>query len=400
MKGVRFAILLLWIAVLPRTAGAQAPASIAGQWALDRAHSQLPKEIGFTADWLNDAIAAAEAASAAGPGGAAPPAGGRGGRRGGGGAVNRGAVPNRQPPRESLDDAERVAFLTNEVRTPPARLTIAETPTAVTVTADSKTPRTFHPNGRIEALDVSSTVTTELTSTRDATGRLVVLYQVEPGRQLRYTYSRVQTPEQLTVEVEFIEPKSSAAKAGDPREADTVRLVYGRPGTVNDTASASPAAPATAAAQLGGGAPAAAINQQPDAALKGLTQLGVVVEDLSPQAAGCGLKQDALQAMVTKRLTDAGLRVIRYSDEDTYIYVNVVTTSTNNGLCVSRYDVDLLANTAGKLTYGSTLVLLQAQLLHKGGLAGSAAAAHGDSVLKGVQEYVDEFATRIRNANK
>jgi hypothetical protein len=45
-------------------------------------------------------------------------------------------------------------------------------------------------------------------------------------------------------------------------------------------------------------------------------------------------------------------------------------------------------------------VLLQAQLLHKGGLAGSAAAAHGDSVMKGVQEYVDEFVSRIRNANR
>ena len=395
MKGVMFAILLASIAALPRSAFAQQSASISGQWALDRAQSQLPKEIGFTADWLNDAIAAAEAADAARSGGTGAPAGGRGGRRGGGGAVNRGgAVSNRQPPRESLDDAERVAFLTNEVRTPPARLTIDDTPAGVTVTADNKTPRTFHPNGRVEALDVSSTVTTELTTTRDAAGRLNVLYHVEPGRELHYTYSRVQAPEQLIVDVEFIEPKG----AGDAKTGDRVRLVYGRPGTV-ETAAASPAAPATAASQLGGGAPAA-INQQPDAALKGLTRLGVVVEDLSPQAAACGLKQDALQAMVTKRLTDAGLRVIRYSDEDTYIYVNVVTTSTNNGLCVSRYDVDVLANTAGKLTYGSTPVLLQAQLLHKGGLAGSAAAAHGDSVTKGVQEYVDEFAARIRNANK
>jgi len=392
MKGVIFVILLGGIAALPRPAHAQEPASIAGQWALDRAHSQFPKEIGFTADWLNDAIAAAEAADAARTGGAgsAVPAGGRGGRRGGAGAVNRGgAVSNRQPPRESLDDAERVAFLTNEVRTPPARLTIADTPTVVTVTADNKMPRTFHPNGRVEALDVSSTVTTELTTTRDA-GHLVVVYHVESGRQLRYTYSRLQTPEELVVDVEFIEPKNSG---------DKVRLIYGRPGTI-DTAGASPAPTAAAAAsQIGGGAPAA-INQQPDAALKGLTQLGVVVEDLSPQAAGCGLKQDALQAMVTKRLTDAGLRVIRYSDEDTYIYVNVVTTSTNNGLCVSRYDVDVIANTAGKLTYSATPVLLQAQLLHKGGLAGSAAAPHGDSVTKGVQDYVDEFAARIRNANK
>jgi len=390
MKGRMFAILLACIAVLPPMTHAQATSGVGGQWALDRAQSQFPKEIGFTADWLNDAIAAAETANGVPSGGA--PAGGRGGRRGGGGGVGRAAVPNRQPPRESLDDAERVAFLTNEVRTPPIRLTIVDMPAAVTLTADTTQPRTFHPNGRIEALDLSSTVTTELTTTRDA-GHLVVLYHVEPGRQLRYTYSHVASPEQLLVDIEFVEPKGGG---------DKVHLVYQRPGA-NDTASAP--APATtpaagrSAAQLAGGTPLS-VDQRPDAALKGLTQLGVVVEDLSPQAAACGLKQDALQAMVTKRLTDAGLKVIRYSDEDTYLYVNVVTTSTNNGLCVSRYDVDVYANTAGKLTYGSTPVLLQAQLLHKGGLAGSAAAAHGDSVLKGVQEYVDDFASRIKAANR
>ena len=46
------------------------------------------------------------------------------------------------------------------------RLTIADTPTTVTITADDKQPRTFHPNGRIEALDLSSRVTAELTTAR------------------------------------------------------------------------------------------------------------------------------------------------------------------------------------------------------------------------------------------
>ena len=271
---------------------------------------------------------------------------------------------------------------------PPVQLTIADTPTAVTITADNGQPRTFHPNGRIEVLDLSSRVTAGLTTARDA-GRLVVTYDVEQGRQLRYSYSRIAAPEQLIVDIEFVE-----AKGGEK-----VRLVYGRPGA-NDAASATAAPAASSATQLGGGAPAAAINQRPDAALMGLRQLGVVIEDLSAQAAGCGLKQDALQAMVTKRLTDAGLKVLRYSDEEAYIYVNVVTTSASNGLCVSRYDVGVYANTPARLPYGKDPVLLQAQLLHKGGLAGSGAAAHGDSVMKGVQEYVDEFASRIRNANR
>ena len=377
MKRPILAILFGCILML-QVAHAQDISTLDGRWTLDRGQSQFPKEIGFTADWLSDAIAAGDTASS--------PAAGGGARSGG-----RGRVSNRQPPRESLDDAERVAFLTNEVRMPPVQLTIADTPTAVTITADNGQPRTFHPNGRIEVIDLSSRVTAGLTTARDA-GRLVVTYDVEQGRQLRYSYSRIAAPEQLIVDIEFVEPKGG----------EKVRLVYDRPGA-NDAASptAAPAASsASSATPLGGGAPAAAINQRPDAALMGLRQLGVVIEDLSAQAAGCGLKQDALQAMVTKRLTDAGLKVLRYSDEEAYIYVNVVTTSASNGLCVSRYDVGVYANTPARLSYGKDPVLLQAQLLHKGGLAGSGAAAHGDSVMKGVQEYVDEFASRIRNANR
>src|SRR5260370_2502338 len=45
---------------------------------------------------------------------------------------------------------------------------------------------------------------------------------------------------------------------------------------------------------------AQAFSQQPDAELKGLTKLGIVVEDLSAQAAACGLNQGALETAVSK----------------------------------------------------------------------------------------------------
>src|SRR5256885_1689319 len=168
MKGPILAILLGCILML-QTTHAQDISTLDGRWTLDGGRSQFPKKIGFTADWLSDAIAAGDVAN--GPAGGGARSDGRGGRRGGGVAAGRGPVSNRQPPRESLDDAERVALLTNEVRMPPAQLTIADTPTAVTITADNGQPRMFHPNGRIEALDLSSRVTGELTTARDA-GRL------------------------------------------------------------------------------------------------------------------------------------------------------------------------------------------------------------------------------------
>jgi hypothetical protein len=39
--------------------------------------------------------------------------------------------------------------------------------------------------------------------------------------------------------------------------------------------------------------------------------LGVVVEDLSPQAAACGLNQGTIETAVMKSLSDAGLKVLR-----------------------------------------------------------------------------------------
>ena len=44
--------------------------------------------------------------------------------------------------------------------------------------------------------------------------------------------------------------------------------------------------------------------------------------------------------------------------------------------------------------------LAQVQLLRKGGLTGGAPAVHGAGVVKGVEDYIDQFVTRIHDANK
>lgn len=141
-------------------------------------------------------------------------------------------------------------------------------------------------------------------------------------------------------------------------------------------------------------------DQRPDAALKGITALGVVVEDLSAQAAACGLNQGTLETGVSTHLSDAGFRVRRNSDEDTYVYVDVITASVSSGLCVSRYDVFLYTQTTATLSYHETPVLVQVSLFHKGGIAGGAPAAHAESVVRGVLDYVDQLASRVRAANQ
>jgi hypothetical protein len=345
---------------LVHPATAQDTPTLAGKWSLNRELSQFPKEVGFNADWMSGATAGADTTT----GGAA------GGASGGGGRTN---FP---VSRESREDATRRRMLTDEVREPSASLTITETATDVTIATANGTSRTFHPTGKPEVLqegDIPLTVT----ATREG-GRLVVLYRVVQGRELRYTYSRIASPSQLVVEVQFLERG----------KGDTVKRVYD---AVAPVAPAAPAAPVS---------PAGSFDQRPDAQLRGLTKLGVVVEGLSAQATTCGLQQEALEQAVTKPLSAAGLTVARNTDEDTYVYVNVMTATMANGLCISRYDAYLYTHTTASLQYHATPVLVDVSLARKGSLAAGAAAAHADAVMKGVQEYVGQFATRIRDANK
>ena len=122
-------------------------------------------------------------------------------------------------------------------------------------------------------------------------------------------------------------------------------------------------------------------------------------KDLGSQAATCGLNQGTIESAVYKHLTANGLQVRRNSDEDTYVYVNINVGNLSNGLCVSRFDVYLTTHTTATLSYQNSPVLVEVTLMHKGSLAGGSPAAHADSVQKGVLEYVDQIAARIKDAN-
>jgi hypothetical protein len=382
-----FCFVFVFASLRPAQLSAQTPSDLSGTWVLNRQLSQFPSELGFSADFLG----------ALGPG-AGPVSGGRGGgrgggRRGGGGGGTGGGLSAPKIVRETEEDSQRVLLLTDEVRNPFEHVTITETSTDVTITPDRAPARTFHPNGKDERIAVGRVMAT-VNAHWDGS-RLIVVYKAETGRELHYAYSLNANPTQLIVDVEFVEQVGG----------DKVRRIY-EPAASPDTratATAPPVAapnptPATAASPA---APAAAsIDQRPDAALKGLTKLGVVVEDLNGDAAACSLTRDSLETMVSKHLTDAGFRVVRNSDDDTYMYVNINTTKVSTGLCVSRYDVTLYSHAAAPLSHTASPVLLQVELLHKGGIAGGAPAAHADGVVKSVLEYVDQFSTRIRNAAK
>jgi hypothetical protein len=149
---------------------------------------------------------------------------------------------------------------------------------------------------------------------------------------------------------------------------------------------------------LGAALPSSA--QAPDTELKGISALGLVVEEMGSQTLSCGFSRETFEKTVWTILTNAGLKVRRDSDEDTYLYVKVNSLGVPANLCVSRFDVTLFTQTTAKLPYQPQPVLVQVSLLHSGGLSGGGVAGHADNVLKSVKQIVDQFVLRIRAANK
>jgi hypothetical protein len=377
--------------VAPAGARGQGSGNLSGRWVLNREQSQVDKEVGFNPVWLGAGARSAERESE----------GGGGGRRGRGGS---GSQSGRFPmPRESEEDSKRVQQLSAEARTPSPHLTILDSRGTVTITDSDNLSRTLHTDGSDDELQVNGVPITAVTI-RD-NGNVVVRYKAEQERELRYTYTREADGPKLTVDIQFIERG---------RVGDSVRRVYdligpedpfpevtpkAEPGSARGV-PAVPVVPAGTAPSSSNAAPPEPFNQQPDAELKGLTRLGVVIEGLGTQAASCGLTEAALQAAVAGKLKNAGFTVLTNSDEDSYVYVNVITGSMSTGSCVSRFDVSIDTHTTARLSYQTTPVLVQVSLLHKGGISGGAASGHSATVIKSVSEYLDEFIARIKAANK
>jgi len=359
-------------------ARAQTPAPLAGVWSLNRAQSEFPTDIGFNPEWMTAASTGDGQRGSTGRRRRRWPRTPWIGRRRRGGAVS--AKP------ESYEDARRAQVLTAEVRAPAVRLMIVDTQSAVTMTNELGQSRTVHPDGRQESIEIQGLVFS-VTSKRDG-NQLTIDYRVDQNREIRYTYAATATPSQLVVYVQFL----------DHGKGDNARRIY-EPGTSMTTAA--PAAAAPGAVPAVPGQPASdSFDQRPGAELKGLTTLGILVETLSPQAIACGLAQSGIEDALAKRLTSGGFTVRRNSDEDTYVYVNIMSTSLPSGMCASRYDTFLYTHATAKLSYREGPVLVQVSLMHRGGIGTSAPTAHSAAVVRGLEGYVDLFVTQIHDANK
>ena len=369
-----------WLA--PAPADAQTPSPLSGVWTINRQASEFPKEIGFNIDLPVPNSDGQTGASGAGGGG------GRG-RRGssGGGTRAAGASPFTAR-RESYEDSQRIRILIAEARTPATRLVLVDNLAAVIITNELGQARTLHPNGKEESVDMEG-IPIPVTSVRDG-DRLIALYHAAQDRDVRYTYSA--SGGRLVVELQLL----------DHGVGDKAMRIYDN-GIGTNSADAPASASSGSSGSSGGSRAATAsdpFDQRPGAEFKGLKSLGLLVEDLGPEAASCGLKHDTIEDALSKRLTAGGLTVRKNSDDDTYVYVNVITTAEPNGNCVSRYDAFLYSHATAKLTFHDQPVLVQVSLLHRGGIGSSISAAHATAVARGLEGYIDLFVTQIRDSNK
>jgi hypothetical protein len=398
---VAVCLLVTGVAAQRRPAPAPHP-DLSGVWDLNRAQSQFPRDIGFGMDLVSAGRSSDEL-----------------------GAL----VPNNV----SEEAARNSRQLVEEVKLPPARLVIRQAAAAIGIAGDHWRERNLRPDG------VDDTQTFDAgpvaTQTRWEGAKLVVRYRVGPGREIRYSYSLRMQPRQLVVQAELLErgghdtvvrvydpgkpgapvPVPAAATPGRPIPPP-MPPVAALPSEREETQrAANPSAPPSTVPPAGPtGVPAASglvpaspprvasgpLDQRPNAELIGLTTLGIVIEGVGPEAAACGLHEGPLDAAVAKALTDGGLKVVRNSDEDTYLYVQVFTTALNTGFCFSRYDASIVTNAPATPSYSERPVLAEVHLLHKGGLTGGGAGSHGDQVTRALTQYVSQFVTQIARVNR
>src|SRR5450759_274046 len=114
------------LGLLPDPTRAQGASPLAGVWTLNRSLSEFPRDIGFNPSWMTTPAGDGPSAGSTG--------GGRGRRGSGGGGNNGGASAPFSARQESSEDARRVELLTAELRNPPTRLIVVDTPAAVTIT--------------------------------------------------------------------------------------------------------------------------------------------------------------------------------------------------------------------------------------------------------------------------
>jgi hypothetical protein len=167
-------------------ARAETRPELSGTWTLNRDSSEFPREVGFDPDWVDGG---AGGRSSGGGGGTSRSGGGRGGRGGGGGG---GGGSTRVPPPSahflSEEDSKKLRELVDEVKAPPAQLTISQTGATVTIADDRGRTRVLRTNGKEDTIRLDAGPIGAVTKWDGV--ELLIRYRVDDDQELRCRYSR------------------------------------------------------------------------------------------------------------------------------------------------------------------------------------------------------------------
>jgi hypothetical protein len=165
----------------PILRAADPAANLVGRWTLDKDHSEFPADVGFDLPVDEDPQGSATTSrSRSGHVGTSPP-----------------AIPIAHEGEQTL---KILADVTDEAEHPWPAVTIDSADGVVTITDGGSQTRRFHPGKDDEQRLPDGGITTH---TKWDKGALVVDYEVEKDRDVRYTYSRASNTAPLLVEVSF-----------------------------------------------------------------------------------------------------------------------------------------------------------------------------------------------------
>jgi hypothetical protein len=142
-----------------------------------------------------------------------------------------------------------------------------------------------------------------------------------------------------------------------------------------------------------------AIDNGSRESLRGIIGLGLVIEDISPDAAADGLSQDAIRTAVELTLRSKGIRLLTErtrSESAPYLYINVNTLKEELGLYAYSVNVDLkqlvgLLSMKNKKTWGTTWSASVIGMVRQENLSQIIADA--------VEPLVNDFVNDFRSAN-
>jgi len=179
-----------------RLAAAGRP-DLSGVWTLNRGASDFPKEVGFDPEWVDGGLSGSTAQG----GTSTRSSSARGGRGGGGGTSIR--LPAAAGHYQSEEDTRKLKEILNEVKTPPAQLTISESDSAVTIADSDGRRRVVHPGAKEDVIQLEAGPMVAVTKWDG--GALLVSFHVDTDQELRCWYSRDAASGRLIVRMQLAE---------------------------------------------------------------------------------------------------------------------------------------------------------------------------------------------------